>query len=77
MLLLSPTASAVKFHNQDDHLFRINATTRDNGRNYAEHYYARRASGASRWRSIRTTQASPRAGWQEFRRAYEAVGGRC
>ena len=41
VVLLTPTASAVKFHGKDDMLFRINLTTRDNGRNYAEHYFAK------------------------------------
>lgn len=74
VLLLSPTASAVKFHGKDDNLFRINATTRDNGRHYAEHYYAR---GIRRIAvAVNQNNRSFSESWlQEFRRAYEAVGG--
>lgn len=75
VLLVSPTASAVKFYGQDDHLFRINATTRDNGRNYAEHYFAR---GIRRIAvAVNHDNQAFSASWlAEFRRAYEAVGGR-
>jgi branched-chain amino acid transport system substrate-binding protein len=74
VLLISPTASAVKFHGKDDNLFRINATTRDNGRHYAEHYYAR---GIRRIAvAVNQNNRAFSESWlQEFRRAYEAVGG--
>lgn len=75
VLLLSPTASAVKFHGKDDHLFRINATTRDNGRNYARHYHARGIR-----RIVVAVNQNNRVfseSWlAEFRRAYEAIGGK-
>lgn len=32
---ISPTITSMDFHGKDDHLFRINRTTRDNGRDYA------------------------------------------
>lgn len=74
VLLLSPTASAVKFHGKDDHLFRINATTRDNGRNYAEHYHAR---GIRRIAvAVNQNNRAFSESWlTEFRRSYEAIGG--
>ena len=75
VLLLSPTASAVKFHGKDDHLFRLNSTTRDNGRHYAEHYHAR---GIRRIAvAVNQNNRAFSESWlEEFRRAYEAVGGR-
>ena len=74
VLLLSPTASAVKFHGKDDHLFRLNSTTRDNGRHYAEHYHAR---GIRRIAvAVNQNNRAFSESWlEEFRRAYEAIGG--
>ena len=74
VLLVSPSASAVKFHGKDDMLFRINWTTRDNGRNYAEHYFKQgiRRIGAA----VNENNRSFSESWlQEFRTAYEALGG--
>lgn len=39
VVTLSPTVSSLAFADIDDHFFRINWTTRDNARIYAEHYY--------------------------------------
>ena len=38
---ISPTITSLAFHGQDDHLFRINRTTRDNARDYARIVAAR------------------------------------
>ena len=75
VLLLTPTASAVKFYGKDDHLFRINATTRDNGRHYAEHYFGR---GIRRIAvAVNQNNRSFSESWlEEFRRAYQTVGGK-
>lgn len=35
IMMVSPTVTAMAFHGKDDHLFRINRTTRDNARDYA------------------------------------------
>jgi len=74
VLLVSPSASAVKFHGRDDMLFRINWTTRDNGRHYATHYFQkgiRRISIA-----VNENNRSFSESWlMEFQTAYEALGG--
>ena len=74
VVLLTPTASAVKFHGKDDMLFRINLTTRDNGRNYAEHYFAKgfkRISAAAN----ENNRSFAESWLTEFRTAFEALGG--
>lgn len=38
LVTVSPTVSSLVFIDQDDYLFRINSTTRDNAQVYAEHY---------------------------------------
>ncbi len=74
VVLLTPTASAVKFHGKDDMLFRINLTTRDNGRLYAEHYFAKgfkRISAAAN----ENNRSFAESWLSEFRTAFEALGG--
>lgn len=74
VVLLTPTASAVKFHGNDDALFRINLTTRDNGRHYAEHYFAKgfkRISAAAN----ENNRSFAESWLGEFRAAFEALGG--
>ena len=74
VVLLTPTASAVKFHGKDDMLFRINLTTRDNGRNYAEHYFAKGFKRVSV--AANENNRSFAESWlSEFRAAFEALGG--
>lgn len=73
-VLLTPSASAVKFHGQDDLLFRINLTTRDNGRNYARHVHRRgihRVAAAMNVNNLAFSES-----WlTEFDIAYRALGG--
>jgi len=38
LVTISPTVSALSFADNDDYFFRINWTTRDNARAYAQHY---------------------------------------
>jgi branched-chain amino acid transport system substrate-binding protein len=74
-VLLTPSASAVKFHGQDDLLFRINLTTRDNGRNYARHVHQRgihRVAAAMNVNNLAFSES-----WlTEFENAYTALGGK-
>jgi branched-chain amino acid transport system substrate-binding protein len=71
---VSPTVTAMKFHGQDDHLFRINRTTRDNARDYARVLMQRgqrRIAVAYDLRNASFTES-----WlQEFRSALDAAGG--
>lgn len=72
--LVTPTASAAKYHGKDDMLFRLNWTTRDNARNYAEHYFSKgiRRIGIAVNENNRTFSES----WlNEFRTAFETHGG--
>lgn len=73
-VLLTPSASAVKFHGQNDLLFRINLTTRDNGRNYARHVHRRgihRVGAALNVNNLAFSES-----WlTEFENAYRALGG--
>lgn len=41
VVMVSPTITSMDFVGQDDHLFRINRTTRDNARDYAAKLYQR------------------------------------
>lgn len=74
VVTISPTVSSLAFADLDDHLFRINWTTRDNARIYARHYIGR---------GIRRIAAATDANnavfaesWlHEFRAEYEPAGG--
>lgn len=74
VLFVSPTASAIEFYGKDDMLFRINTTTRENGYNYAAHYFQkgiRRISVA-----VNANNRAFSESWlKEFRTAYETLGG--
>lgn len=74
-VLLTPSASAVKFFGQDDLLFRINLTTRDNGRNYARHV---RQRGIQRVAAAmnENNRAFSESWLTEFEAAFNALGGR-
>lgn len=75
VLLVTPTASAVKFHGKDDMLFRLNWTTRDNGRNYAAHYYKKGIRKISV--AANENNRSFTGSWlKEFQTAFEELGGR-
>jgi branched-chain amino acid transport system substrate-binding protein len=74
LVTISPTVSSLAFADLDDHFFRINWTTRDNARLYAEHYIGRGIR-----RIAATTDANNAVfseSWlREFRAAFEPVGG--
>lgn len=75
IVLVTPTASAVKFHGQDDNLFRINWTTRDNGRQNAEHYFNKGLKRVSV--AVNENNRSFTESWlHEFQTAYQAIGGK-
>ena len=70
---ISPTITSLAFHGQDDHLFRINRTTRDNARDYARVMAARgqtHIAVAYDTRNLNFTKS-----WlDEFRAAVQAQG---
>lgn len=72
--LVSPTATALTLHGQDDYLFRINWTTRDNAMLYAKHCHERgfRRLALAANQNNRTFSES----WaNEFQRAFAQHGG--
>lgn len=74
VLLVSPTATALTLHGQDDYLFRINWTTRDNAMLYAKHCHERgfRRLALAANQNNRTFSES----WaNEFQRAFAQHGG--
>lgn len=75
VVTISPTVSSLAFAGLDDHLFRINWTTRDNARIYARHYIERgilRMAAATDANNAVFSES-----WlREFRAAYEPAGGR-
>lgn len=74
-VLLTPSASAWKFYGHDDMLFRVNLTTRDNGRNYARHVYQRGIHQVAA--AVNANNRAFSESWlEEFSAAYTAMGGR-
>ena len=73
IVVMAPAASALHLSGRDDHLFRGNWTTRENGSNYARHYFD---AGIRRCRlsSIRTTAPLLTAGSLEFTRSARGTG---
>lgn len=75
ILLVSPTITAMAFHGKDDHLIRINRTTRDNANDYAAMLMQRglpRVAVAYDLRNRTFTES-----WlSEFRQASERFGNR-
>lgn len=73
IFVVSPTVTSMAFHGKDDNLFRINRTTRDNARDYAQILAARghqRIAVAYDLRNANFTQS-----WlREFRQAVRATG---
>lgn len=71
---ISPTASAMTLHGKDDLLFRINWTTRDNGRNYARHCHRRGLRRVAV--AVNDNNRVFAQSWlEEFRSAFLALGG--
>jgi len=75
VVMVSPTVTAMQLVGQDDYLFRINATTRDYARMYADFHYhrtgLRRVAIAMDVRNRAFTQS-----WlDEFLPAFDALGG--
>jgi len=74
IFVVSPTITSMDFHGKDDNLFRINRTTRDNARDYAEVMVGRgqrRIAVALDQRNRSFSES-----WlAEFRRAVAARGG--
>lgn len=74
-VMISPTASAFKLSGQDDYLFRINWTTRDNARLYAQHCLAqgyRRIAAAAN----QNNRVFSESWLQELKLAFEQGGGK-
>jgi branched-chain amino acid transport system substrate-binding protein len=76
VVMVTPTATSMQLVGRDDHLFRINAATRDYARAYADFHYRvtglRHIAIAMDVRNRAFTQS-----WlDEFRPAYTARGGR-
>lgn len=72
---ITPTASAMSLAGQDDLLFRINWTTRQNGSHYAGHYFGRGLRRVSV--AVNSNNKVFADSWLlEFRTAFEALGGR-
>lgn len=74
VVLISPTITALKFSGQDDYLFRMNRTTRESGRLYAQRLAAKgftRVAIAANTNNKVYTES-----WlTQFRLAYEPLGG--
>jgi len=75
VVLMTPTATSMQLVGRDDHLFRINAATRDYARAYADFHYRvtglRRLAIAMDVRNRAFTQS-----WlDEFQPAFAALGG--
>jgi branched-chain amino acid transport system substrate-binding protein len=75
VVMVTPTATSMQLVGHDDHLFRINAATRDYARAYADFHYRvtglRRIAIAMDVRNRAFTQS-----WlDEFRPAFTALGG--
>ena len=75
VVMVTPTATAMQLVGRDDHLFRINAATRDYARAYADFHFRvtglRRVAVAMDVRNRAFTQS-----WlDEFRPAFSALGG--
>lgn len=75
LLTISPTVSSLAFAGIDDHFLRVNWTTRDNARIYADRHVA--ALGRRRIAiAYDTNNAIFSRSWaEEFRLAAEAIGG--
>lgn len=71
---VSPTVTSMAFHGKDDNLFRINRTTRDNARDYAQVMVARGQKHVAIAYDTRNRNFTE--SWlKEFRLAAEAAGG--
>jgi branched-chain amino acid transport system substrate-binding protein len=74
ILMLSPTVTSTEFSGKDDFMVRLNRTTRDNARDYAQRLSQR---GQHRVAAAYDTRNGPYSvSWlNEFRSAYTALGG--
>lgn len=75
VVVMAPAASALQLSGRDDHLFRGNWTTRENGGNYARHYFDAGLHTVSVAINL-NNRAFADSWYNEFRQAYEALGGR-
>ena len=75
VVMVSPTVSSTELVGQDDYLFRINATSRDYARMYADFHYHR--TGLRRVAIAMDTRnrAFSESWLEEFRLAFTAMGG--
>ena len=75
VVMVSPTITSMDFYGNDDYLFRINRTTRDNAHDYARRLFAqgqRRVAVAYDLRNRSFTES-----WfREFESAFSGLGGR-
>ena len=75
IVLMAPAASALHLSGRDDHLFRGNWTTRENGSDYARHYFDAGIQTVSVVINL-NNRAFADSWFTEFPRAYEALGGK-
>jgi branched-chain amino acid transport system substrate-binding protein len=75
VILMSPTASSIQLAGRDDYLFRINASTRDYARMYANFHY--RHTGLRRLAIAmdESNRAFSQSWLDEFKPAFNALGG--
>lgn len=73
-VVMAPAASALHLSGRDDQLFRGNWTTRENGANYAQHYFAAGLRTVSIAINL-NNRAFTDSWFNEFRRAYTELGG--
>ncbi|WP_394792051.1 ABC transporter substrate-binding protein [Rhodoferax sp.] len=74
ILMLSPTVTSTEFAGKEDYLIRLNRTTRDNARDYAQRLYQRGQHRVAAAYDMRNGPYS--VSWlNEFRSAYTAHGG--
>lgn len=75
VVVMAPAASALQLSGRDDYLFRGNWTTRENGSNYAKYYFDAGLQTVS-IAVNRNNRAFADSWLNEFRSAYEALGGK-
>jgi branched-chain amino acid transport system substrate-binding protein len=75
VVMVSPTVTAMQLVGQDDYLFRINATTRDYARMYADFHYRRTGLRRVAIAMDERNRAFSHSWLDEFQPAFNALGG--
>ncbi len=75
IVVMAPVAAALHLSGRDDHLFRGNWTTSENGSDYARHYFDAGIQTVSVVINL-NNRAYADSWFTEFRSAYEALGGK-